>query len=141
MSGMTDSDVFSVSGNGQRKGVRLLTKAEACRELGVSLSTLDRRIATGELETRRKPRGRRHRVYVVMEGEPPEDRDDFASVQFALAQEKIRGLQEQVAFLGEHLRVEQERNSQLFEQLKTVVVRTSPRNRRRRWWRFWDPRK
>ena len=141
MSGMTHADIVEMPGKERRKGVRLLTKAEACRELGVSLSTLDRRIATGELETRRKPRGRRHRVYVVMEGEPPEDRDDFASVQFALAQEKIRGLQEQVAFLGEHLRVEQERNSQLFEQLKTVVVRTSPRNRRRRWWRFWDPRK
>ena len=27
--------------------MRLLTKAEACRELAVSLSTLDRRIASG----------------------------------------------------------------------------------------------
>ena len=29
--------------------MRLLTKAEACRVLAVSLSTLDRRIASGEV--------------------------------------------------------------------------------------------
>ena len=32
--------------------MRLLTKAEACRELSVSLSTLDRRIASGEVRTK-----------------------------------------------------------------------------------------
>ncbi len=37
--------------------MRLLTKAEACRELAVSLSTLDRRIASGELLTRRSRAG------------------------------------------------------------------------------------
>ena len=41
--------------------MRLLTKAEAYRELVVSLSTLDRRIASGEIRTNREPRGRRHR--------------------------------------------------------------------------------
>ena len=30
--------------------MRQLTKAEACRELAVSLSTLDRRIASGDIE-------------------------------------------------------------------------------------------
>ena len=43
--------------------MRLLTKAEACRELAVSLSTLDRRIASGEIEVRREEQGRRRRVY------------------------------------------------------------------------------
>ena len=42
--------------------MRSLTKAEACRELSVSLSTLDRRIASGEIQTKREPHGRRHRV-------------------------------------------------------------------------------
>ena len=51
--------------------MRLLTKAEACRELAVSLSTLDRRIASGEIRTRREPRGRRHRVYVMLDDDPP----------------------------------------------------------------------
>ena len=51
--------------------MRLLTKAEACRELRLSLSTLNRRIAAGEVAVRREPRGRRHRVYVMMDGDPP----------------------------------------------------------------------
>ena len=44
--------------------VRWATKAEAARELAMSLSTLDRRIRRGEIEVRRKGR----RVYVRMEG-------------------------------------------------------------------------
>ena len=140
MSGMAHSDVFAVSGKGQRKGVRLLTKVEACRELGVSLSTLDRRIAAGELESRRKPRGRRHRVYVVMEGEPPEDGDDLASVQSALAvaEERIRGLEEQVNFLHGQLRLEQERNCQLVEDLKAVLCLAATKGEQHPWWRFWN---
>ena len=38
--------------------VRMLTKVEACRELKVSLSTLNRRIAAGEVAVHREPRGR-----------------------------------------------------------------------------------
>ena len=45
--------------------VRWVTKAEAARELEVSISTLDRKIRTGEVEVRREGR----RVYVRMEGE------------------------------------------------------------------------
>ena len=44
--------------------VRWVTKAEAAEELEVSLSTLDRKIRTGEVEVRREGR----RVYVRMEG-------------------------------------------------------------------------
>ena len=42
--------------------MRLLTKAEACRELVLSLSMLSRRIAAGEVAVRREQRGQRHRV-------------------------------------------------------------------------------
>ena len=45
--------------------VRWVTKAEAARELEVSISTLDRKIRTGEVEVRREGR----RVYVRMVGE------------------------------------------------------------------------
>ena len=45
--------------------VRWVTKAEAAEELEVSLSTLDRKIRTGEVEVRREGR----RVYVRMVGE------------------------------------------------------------------------
>ena len=44
--------------------VRWMTKAEAVREMEVSVSTLDRKIRRGEIEVRRKGR----RVYVRMEG-------------------------------------------------------------------------
>ncbi len=47
------------------ESVRWVTKAEAAEELEVSLSTLDRKIRTGELEVLREGR----RVYVRMEGE------------------------------------------------------------------------
>ena len=42
--------------------MRLLTKAEACRDLTVSLSTVNGRITAKEVVVRRGPRGRRHRV-------------------------------------------------------------------------------
>ena len=44
--------------------VRWVTKAEAAREMKISLSTLDRKIKRGEIEIRREGR----RVYVRLEG-------------------------------------------------------------------------
>ena len=51
--------------------VRWVTKAEAAEELEVSLSTLDRKIRTGEVEVRRE----RRRVYVRMVGNYITDED------------------------------------------------------------------
>ena len=62
--------------------MRLLTKAEACRELAVSLSTMDRRIASGEIEVRREPRGRRHRIYVVLDDDLPENGANIGSAGY-----------------------------------------------------------
>ncbi len=45
--------------------VRWVTKAEAAEELEISLSTIDRKIRTGEVDVRREGR----RVFVRMEGE------------------------------------------------------------------------
>ena len=96
--------------------MRLLTKAEACRELAVSLSTLDRRMASGEIEVRREPHGRRHRVCVMLD-EPPENGANAKSQGTLLdvAQERIRGLDEQVELLQDQLVLEQERNAELKE--------------------------
>ena len=44
--------------------VRWVTKAEAAREMEISLSTLDRKIRSGEIEVRREGR----RIYVRLEG-------------------------------------------------------------------------
>ena len=110
--------------------MRLLTKAEACRELAVSLSTLDRRIASGEVHTKREPRGRRHRVYVMLDDDVPSVVETPKS-ELALTQERIRGLEDQVAILQEQLEREQQRNAELINELKAAREQRGP------WWRFW----
>ena len=92
--------------------MRQLTKAEACRELAVSLSTLDRRIASGEIRVSREPRGRRHRIYVMLDDDLHENGANARSQGTLpdVAQERIRGLDEQVALLQGQLEQEQERN-------------------------------
>ncbi len=97
--------------------MRQLTKAEACRELAVSLSTLDRRIASGDIQVRREPRGSRHRIYVMLDDDLPENGANARSQGTLLdvAQERIRGLDEQVALLQGQLEQEQERNVALEE--------------------------
>ena len=97
--------------------MRQLTKAEACRELAVSLSTLDRRIASGGIEVRREQHGRRHRVYVMLDDDPLENSVAAKSrgTLLDVAQERIRGLDEQVELLQAQLAQEQERNIGLEE--------------------------
>lgn len=111
--------------------MRILTKAEACRELAVSLSTLDRRIASGEIRTKREPHGRRHRVYVMLDDDLPSAIETPKS-ELAVAQERVRVLEEHVAFLQEQLDLEQERNAELLNDLKAAQERRGP------WWRFWQ---
>ena len=111
--------------------MRMLTKAEACRELGLSLSTLDRRIASGEVHTKREPRGRRHRVYVMLDDDLPSVVETTKS-EPSVAQERIRGLEEQVAILQEQFERDQDANAQLVNELKSARKRPGP------WWRFWQ---
>ncbi len=96
--------------------MRQLTKAEACRELAVSLSTLDRRIASGDIQVRREQRGSRHRVYVMLDD--PLDNGVAAKSQGTLldvARERIRELDKQVALLQAQLVLKQERSVGLEE--------------------------
>ena len=97
--------------------MRQLTKAEACRELAVSLSTLDRRIASGEIQVRREQRGRRYRIYVMLDDNPPENGANAKSQGTLLdvARERIQWLDEQVALLQAQLALELERNVGLEE--------------------------
>ena len=63
------------------EGVRWVTKAEAARELEVSISTLDRMIRRGEIEVRREGR----RVYVRLEA--PEYVSDEELLRRAIVRE------------------------------------------------------
>ena len=114
--------------------MRLLTKAEACRELRLSLSTLNRRIAAGEVPVRREPRGRRHRVYVMLDDDPPGNGEATGPVM-SLDQERIRGLEAQVELLQGQLELERERNTGLVDEVKAAQT-TMPQERRGPWWRF-----
>ena len=73
-----------------------MTKAEACREMAVSLSTLDRRIASGEIRVRREQQGKRHRIYVMLDDDLPENGVDAKSrgTLLDVAQERNAGLEE-----------------------------------------------
>ena len=116
--------------------MRLLTKPEACRELRVSLSTLNRRIAAREVAVKREPRGRRHRVYVILNDDLPSAAEPPQS-ELAFAQERIRGLEEQVTFLQEQVESERQRNAELANELKAAQT-TTVREQHARWWRFWQ---
>ena len=115
--------------------MRLLTKAEACRELGLSLSTLDRRIAAGDWKAKREPHGRRHRVYVMLDDDPPDNAnandDGSGGAALAVAQERIRGLEAQVETLRKQLECERQRNADLANELRAA------QDRRYSGWRFW----
>ena len=111
--------------------MRLLTKTEACRELRLSLSTLNRRIAAGEVPVRREPRGRRHRVYVILDDDPPGN-GVAADPALAMERERIRSLEGQVELLQGQLEMERQRNVGLVNELKAAQERRGP------WWRFWQ---
>lgn len=111
--------------------MRLLTKAEACRELRMSLSTLNRRIAAGELAVQREPHGRRHRVYVMLDEDAPENEHIAQAAELAVARQRMHELEGQVALLQEQLDQERRRNAELISESKTA------QDRRGAWWRFW----
>ncbi len=110
--------------------MRLLTKAEACRELRLSLSTLNRLIAAGDVPVKREPRGRRHRVYVMLDDEPPGN-GKVSDSELVAAQERIRDLAAQVELLQGQLEQERQHNAELVDELNAA------RDRPGSWWRFW----
>ena len=92
--------------------MRLLTKAEACRELRMSLSTLNR-------------------VYVILDDDPPGN-GVAADPALAMERERIRDLEGQVELLQGQLEMERQRNVGLVNELKAAQERRGP------WWRFWQ---
>ena len=71
-------------------------------------------------------------MYVMLDGDlpgaPPQS-------ELAVAQERIRSVEEQVTFLQEQLDLERQRNAGLVSELKATQERRGPQ------WRFWQRRR
>ena len=74
-----------------------------------------------------------HRVYVMLDDDPPGNDDNAESGDTApvAAQDRIRGLEEQVERLQGQLKHEQQRNAELAQELQATQAERGP------WWRFW----
>ena len=114
---------------------RRVTKSEACRLLGVSLSTLDRRITEGQLEVERVQQGLVNRVFVLLPGDTSEERQD-PETELAVAQERIRGLEELVALEREWRETAETRLHEVLRALPAPSPTPEPETRRP-WWKLW----
>ena len=118
--------------------VRWVAKAEAAREMEVSISTLDRMIRRGEIEVRREGR----RVYVQMEG--PERASDEDLLRRALGREDK--LQRRLVELDQQAQaLERERDEavyaasadrQAFEEVEEAYRKEIAEHGRTRRWAF-----
>ena len=115
---------------------RRVTKSEACRLLGVSLSTLDRRIAEGQLEVERVQQGLVHRVYVLLPGDTPEERQD-PELELAVAQERIRSLEYLVTLEREWRETAETRLQEVLRALPAPTPAPKPEIRSKPWWKVW----
>ena len=132
---------------------RRVTKAEACEALGVSLSTLDRRIAEGQLEVERVQQGLVHRVLVLLPRDMPEvgpDAQGRAAAVSAL-QERITGLEALLEERGQRLADWEMRYQQQRADHESEIVRLTralpapalaeaspvPPTVRKPWWKVW----
>ena len=116
---------------------RRVTKSEACQLLGVSLSTLDRRITEGQLEVERVQQGQVNRVFVLLPAEDmPEDRPD-PEIEIAVAQERIRSLEELVSLEREWRQMAETRLQEVLRSLPAPTPSPEPEIRSRPWWKLW----
>ena len=74
-------------------------------------------------------------MYVMLDADRP-SAGETPQPELVVAQERIRSLEGQVAFLQEQLLAERNRNAALVEELKVAT----PHERRRPRWRFWQGR-
>ena len=128
--------------------LRRVTKPEACQILQVSLSTLNRRIAEGQLAVERVQQGLAHRIFVLL----PADTDRLeaaqagpdAGTQLAVAQERIKNLEDMVKLQKEWLDLSESRVQQLLRSLPEPTSPVAPPAppptppaARRAWWKLW----
>ena len=130
--------------------MRRVTKQQAMEELGISLSTLDRRIRNGELEVEVAKHGKGRRVFIMLNGTSnPESLPETLSpdssvsespldVALAISQERVRGLEELVDHLREQVAMERNRYSEIYHDVKTGALMLPEAKSDSAWWRFWE---
>ena len=122
--------------------LRRVTKSEARQLLNVSLSTLNRRIAEGQLEVERVQQGQIHRVFVLLPAdtdrpEAPEEAEPDSGTDLAVAQERIRNLEELVTLQRDWLDLAEARVQQFIQALPAPPTPPAAPPEHRPWWKFW----
>ena len=121
--------------------LKRVPKSDACQLLNVSLSILNRRIAEGQLEVARVRQGQIHRVFVLLPADTalpgaPEEAEPDGGTELAVAQERIRNLEDLVTLDREWLDLADARIQQVIQVLPAPTPPAAPPERRP-WWKFW----
>ena len=107
------------------------TKPEACQILQVLLSTLNRRIAEGQLAVERVRQGHVHRMFVLIPADTDmpgakEEAEPEEETQIAIDQERIRNLEELEILQREWLDLSEAWARQLLPALPAPTPPTDP---------------
>ena len=133
-----------------------VTRLEASRVLGISPSTVDRRIERGELQVEKEPHGSRNRIWVVLEDEVPETSPEVSpgvsrenpheshSEEVLTLRERVKGLEQ----LEQYHRDQLHQKDLLVQELLGTVNRLAvalPEGKRPKesgtGWRWWPWRR
>ena len=130
--------------------LKRVPKSDDCQLPNVSLSILNRRIAEGQLEVERVRQGQIHRVFVLLPADTdlpgaPEEAEPDAGTQLAVAQERIKNLEDMVKLQKEWLDLSESRVQQLLRSLPEPTSPVAPPTpppptppaARRAWWKLW----
>ena len=127
--------------------VKRLTKQEAMVAMGVSASTLERRIKTGEVQVEIKQDGGRRRVWVLADDnqyDVPTDIQPGRSDdnQVAILNTQLKAALELAEYRGELLRESEARFGQVLEQLNMVTkMLPAPAPVEKQRWSWWPWRR
>ena len=129
---------------------RRVTKSEACEALGVSLSTLDRRISEGQYEVERVQQGQVQRVFVLLPGDTarPREAEPEPATELVELRERVAGLEALLEERGrrlaeaderyQHQRVDHEAEvGRLLRALPAPSAPPAPGAPSRPWWKVW----
>ena len=127
--------------------VKRLTKQQAMVTMGISSSTLERRIKAGEVQVEIEHNGGRRRVWVVADdnqGEQPPGIQPGTSDdnQVAILNTQLKAALELAEYRGELLRESEARFGQVLEQLNMVTkMLPAPAPVEKQRWSWWPWRR